>query len=1168
MSINNDFLFGSVAAPDVSPKRKKSRKSRSDGGSVHEVDGRGSQHQPQPDGRKCIGCNLRDSDEDPVDGPGSFVRWAHPPVCGKTQGGKCWYCNRSWFTGFRHAPETGSFEKLMTVCGTDDAVLQKFNNVRSLILDKCVKQGSRHIHVRANEVKAVVTTVERTMVSLEDDDDVVELECYKNEYHGGMGDPVTNGKGHTILMIQGVMHVRVPGPPVKKLKRCQQSIVDVTRMADDGSLALSDTHAADVAQQLSTNIGAHTDGAGERVRAPPAMDAVADARTPKRPTQAASQPSPSPPSSSSATGARPMTSPPQVLGMQVVVPALPGAAASPSEVQAEDASAKRARPPASAARPAAKPRAAAAKASAAPAPSGAGGGAGGKAGRKRRNLVSETEKVASQFQQAAADDKTFFGLGHAGMVAWLKRLCKDYAERIPTIQEYDSHILGQKIAKSILSICTAWKKHGLDSSGFAGAIKDAIHFLEMLPAARTDFLPDFIRMSEKKFAVSACPADSTFWPMLSRDSVGMTEAAPAAWEQFISEMILDKLIDCLELKDGFEPQIAKLFECPDALDKADLTGDVQEQVKALEMLVKGATSPVETLHAWSRADLVSAMAIVNDKQKKIANCPSLCAPGRKLVQRMTLRVESLVQSDAKIETFIAAVRALVGSLPERCSDLPNVASALKVNLDSVIDELRRLGQADIKRTDQMFTEAAGSMIKHVFVLYERFFEWGHWLCKSAAENAAEPWPESIARSALADLEGPLAAIPHAAQFKALCSKLDITTRVTWEQIDGARVQMSTLLSQMPDALKVLAQIKNDTSSVTREDASLFPRLFYNFEMKFGWVKMICEPGADAQVLARCSEAFAKALEAAYYEGHVAEKVAKCIAEDPIVKSALDEIWDGIPAEFLSNTAPAQVRPLCKDAVATANLIGSIGDAKLAQQFQVLQDCHVCASTRANMKARRGAQGPTFSSEDSEAFVAARSTLASARTSLARPSLARCFNGVEGGTPADAVHLPRFDGCVDPVDLSNACINALESELGIWAEKWRASAQKLLEDVEGACPRGWQVYKDQGWALHILETLMDDVNENVRQSLLGSAKFQDLSGHSQMLCEWQKTMKIVSSRSGGSATFDPNFMKMVKSTLALGVDTVTTTFALFKLTGEISEMRSRVERKKAIRALRE
>eukprot|EP00959_Pyramimonas_sp_CCMP1952_P454321 9469718-Pyramimonas_sp.AAC.1 len=237
----------------------------------------------------------------------------------------------------------------------------------------------------------------------------------------------------------------------------------------------------------------------------------------------------------------------------------------------------------------------------------------------------------------------------------------------------------------------------------------------MLPAARTDFLPDFIRMSEKKFAVSACPADSTFWPMLSRDSVGMTEAAPAAWEQFISEMILDKLIDCLELKDGFEPQIAKLFECPDALDKADLTGDVQEQVKALEMLVKGATSPVETLHAWSRADLVSAMAIVNDKQKKIANCPSLYAPGRKLVQRMTLRVESLVQSDAKIETFIAAVRALVGSLPERCSDLPNVASALKVNLDSVIDELRRLGQADIKRADQMFTEAAGSMIKHVFV---------------------------------------------------------------------------------------------------------------------------------------------------------------------------------------------------------------------------------------------------------------------------------------------------------------------------------------------------------------------------------------------------------------------------------------------------------------------
>lgn len=98
--------------------------------------------------------------------------------------------------------------------------------------------------------------------------------------------------------------------------------------------------------------------------------------------------------------------------------------------------------------------------------------------------------------------------------------------------------------------------------------------------------------------------------------------------------------------------------------------------------------------------------------------------------------------------------------------------------------------------------------------------------------------------------------------------------------------------------------------------------------------------------------------------------------------------------------------------------------------------------------------------------------------------------------------------------------------------------------------------------------MDDVNQQIRDNLLGNANFQGLSSSSEKLSQWQKTLRELNSASGGSPIFDPSMMKVVKSTLDLGLDTVVTTFALFKLTGEISKMPSRVARKKEIRALRD
>ncbi|CAK0806621.1 unnamed protein product, partial [Prorocentrum cordatum] len=301
---------------------------------------------------------------------------------------------------------------------------------------------------------------------------------------------------------------------------------------------------------------------------------------------------------------------------------------------------------------------------------------------------------------------------------------------------------------------------------------------------------------------------------------------------------------------------------------------------------------------------------------------------------------------------------------------------------------------------------------------------------SAARDSGKKWPELAVDSVIAELEGPLASVVHAGQSKALTTKIDTNLRAFWAAIDAARGQMAGLLQRAPAALQLVASLEKDPKYVSRESASLLPQLFYNFEMKFGWARIVSPVGASA-VLADWSGAFGKALQRACYPRQIADAVAGCVACDLIVKATLDEIWSGIPAEFMSDAVPAEVVPLCLGAEVAANLTQGGGGAKLSQQFRVLQDGHACAGTRASLKKRRGADGPMFASEGSEACVAARSTLAVARASLARPSSAECFDANRGATGADIapISVAKFDGCLGAADLSSACAPASA------VEKW-------------------------------------------------------------------------------------------------------------------------------------
>ena len=84
-----------------------------------------------------------------------------------------------------------------------------------------------------------VVSKQRHVTSIDDSDDWVELEFYRSEYvwrsqGPGLGDPRTNGLGHQIFKLDGVMGARVPGLPIKKLTRSKQAIVGIVTEEDSG----------------------------------------------------------------------------------------------------------------------------------------------------------------------------------------------------------------------------------------------------------------------------------------------------------------------------------------------------------------------------------------------------------------------------------------------------------------------------------------------------------------------------------------------------------------------------------------------------------------------------------------------------------------------------------------------------------------------------------------------------------------------------------------------------------------------------------------------------------------------------------------------------------------------------------------------------------------------
>ena len=121
-------------------------------------------------------------------------------------------------------------------------------------------------------------------------------------------------------------------------------------------------------------------------------------------------------------------------------------------------------------------------------------GSGNVKGRPKRNLVADSKKIRSEFLEAQADDSAFFGVGAKATVQWLQRLVEGFDSRVTdddmTPEAQAELAVHRKPVESILAMCRAAKKAGVESPGFLSCALEQTKYLSMEPVVEQNiFLP-------------------------------------------------------------------------------------------------------------------------------------------------------------------------------------------------------------------------------------------------------------------------------------------------------------------------------------------------------------------------------------------------------------------------------------------------------------------------------------------------------------------------------------------------------------------------------------------------------------------------------------------------------------------------------------------------------
>lgn len=100
---------------------------------------------------------------------------------------------------------------------------------------------------------------------------------------------------------------------------------------------------------------------------------------------------------------------------------------------------------------------------------------------------------------------------------------------------------------------------------------------------------------------------------------------------------------------------------------------------------------------------------------------------------------------------------------------------------------------------------------------------------------------------------------------------------------------------------------------------------------------------------------------------------------------------------------------------------------------------------------------------------------------------------------------------------------------------------------------------------VKDNIMDAANSNVREALVKNPKYTEISDLTERLGAARKLMVRVNG--AGKEFFAPTIMSDAKSTRVLGIETVCTTYVLFKLQAAVEPIKSPIGRRRLVQELR-
>ena len=103
-------------------------------------------------------------------------------------------------------------------------------------------------------------------------------------------------------------------------------------------------------------------------------------------------------------------------------------------------------------------------------------------------------------------------------MGWLRILGSDPVGALPPLQEYDEHLVQQKIVKVIIRIMKA-AKSGIESMDFMQSCGEMMDFLKMEPTVKHPVLPHFCTAGRQRLLAEKVEDGKAFFDLLTIEAL-------------------------------------------------------------------------------------------------------------------------------------------------------------------------------------------------------------------------------------------------------------------------------------------------------------------------------------------------------------------------------------------------------------------------------------------------------------------------------------------------------------------------------------------------------------------------------------------------------------------------------------------------------------------------